>query len=87
VGYDGFSYFNVGAISSNYIGSNISTRSASDLSASGSIVSVPSGYYETEVSKVIPAGSAITPTTNITATPNLSIDSSTGIISGAVNVS
>lgn len=86
-GYDGFEYFDVGAISSDYIGSNISTRSASDLSASGSIVSVPSGYYAIEVSKAISAGLAATPTTNITATPSLSIDNSTGMISGTVSVS
>lgn len=79
-GYDGFSYFDVGAIDSAYVGSAITRRSSTDLSASGSIVSVPSGYYSTNVNKAINAGSATTPTKTISITPSISINSSTGVI-------
>lgn len=70
----------IGAISSNYIGSNITQRSATDLSASGSVVSVPSGYYAATASKAISAGSATTPATTISVTPSVSLNSATGVI-------
>ena len=75
----------VGAISSNYIGSNIPTRSATDLSASGSAILVPSGYYAADASKAVSTGSATTPETVIIADPTLSINSSTGIVTGVVS--
>ena len=43
VGYDGLSSVSVGAISSTYIGSDITQRSSSDLTASGATVTAPSG--------------------------------------------
>ena len=79
-GYDGFSYFDVGAINSNYVGSNVAQRSGSDLSASGSIITVPSGYYSSEATKAVSAGSATTPTKTISVTPSISINTSTGMI-------
>ena len=79
-GYDGFSYFDVGAIDSNYVGSNVAQRSGSDLSASGSIITVPSGYYSSEATKAVSAGSATTPTKTISVTPSISINTSTGMI-------
>lgn len=69
-GYTGLSSVIVEAISSSYVGSGIARRTSSDLSASGSIVSVPSGYYSTAVSKAISGGSATTPTTSITKKSN-----------------
>lgn len=84
-GYDGFEYFDVGAISSDYVGSNIPARSSSDLTVSGATVSVPSGYYGAATSKAISAGSAITPETIIIADPTLSINNSTGVVTGIVS--
>lgn len=84
-GYDGFEYFDVGAISSNYVGSNIPIRSSSDLTVSGATVSVPSGYYGAATSKAVSAGSATTPETIIVADPTLSINSSTGVVTGTVS--
>lgn len=55
--YDGLSSVTVGAISSTYVGSGIPTRTAANLSASGSIVTVPSGYYVTGVAKAVDSGS------------------------------
>jgi len=78
----------VGAIPSNYVGSSITRRSGSDLSASGATVSVPAGFYEESASKAVQNGTAGTPTASksavsnhaITVTP--SVTNSAGYISG-----
>ena len=74
----------VGAISSDYIGSGVTRRSSSDLSASGKTVSVPSGYYEEAASNDVATGSASTPATSITATPSISVNSS-GLITATAS--
>ena len=75
----------VGAISSDYIGSNITQRSAADLSASGSKIIVPSGYYAAAASKNVGAGSATTPSTTISASPVMGINFEAGTITALVN--
>lgn len=57
----------VGAISSNYVGSGITQRSSTDLTASGATVTVPSGYYSSQASKAVSSGSA-TPASTISGT-------------------
>ena len=57
----------VGAISSTYVGSGISQRSSSDLTASGAMVTVPEGYYSSQATKSVSNGSA-TPTDSLSAT-------------------
>ena len=52
----------VGAISSTYVGSGITRRSSSDLTASADTVTVPSGYYSAEATKSVPWGTEGTPT-------------------------
>lgn len=54
-GYDGLSSVavSVGAIPSNYVGSGVTQRSSSDLTASNGIVTAPSGYYESQASKAV----------------------------------
>ena len=88
-GYDGLEEVDitVGAISSTYVGSGITRRSSTDLSASGATVSVPAGYYENEVSKAVTSGSATTPATAITANPTISVNSSTGVITATASAS
>lgn len=44
-GYDGLSSVSISAVPSTYVGSNIPRKSSSDLTASGSVVTVPAGYY------------------------------------------
>lgn len=58
-GYDGLDTvsISVAAIPSNYVGSGVTRRDSTDLSASGATVSVPSGYYENNASKTIPNAS------------------------------
>ena len=66
-GYDGLAEVDVGAISSTYVGSGITQRSSSDLTASGATVTVPSGYYSSNASKAVASGSA-SPASTISAT-------------------
>lgn len=83
-GNDGLSSVTVNAISSTYVGSGITARSSSDLTASGATVTAPAGYYATAASKSIASGSAATPATTVTANPSISI-SSTGLITATAS--
>lgn len=86
--YDGLSSVSVGAISSTYVGSGITRRTSSDLTASGATVTVPSGYYASQATKSVASGTAGTPTAtkgtvsnnSVTVTP--SVTNSTGYITG-----
>lgn len=66
---------------------NIATKTGSDLTASGATVTVPAGYYAEAATKSVSSGSATTPTTSITATPTISVNSSTGAITASVSAS
>lgn len=66
----------VGAISSSYVGSGITRRDSTDLSASGDTVTVPSGYYANSSSKAVSSGSATTPATTISPSVNISVSNS-----------
>lgn len=85
--YDGLESVSVsvGAISSSYVGSGITRRSGSDLTASGNTVSVPAGYYESAASKAVAGGIVNMPSMSVTANPSITIDSSTGLVSSAVS--
>lgn len=48
----------VNAIPSNYVGSAITSRTSSDLSASGATVTAPAGFYSSAATKTISNGSA-----------------------------
>ena len=52
-GYTGLSEVNVSAISSTYVGSGITRRSSTDLTASGATITAPAGYYESSASKSV----------------------------------
>jgi len=84
-GYVGLSSVTIRAISSNYVGSNIVTRSSLDLTANGSTITAPSGYYHAAAMKSVDAGSATTPATTISVTPGISIDTSTGVITATAS--
>lgn len=79
----------VNAIPSNYVGTGITRRSSSDLTASGATVSVPSGYYASNASKAVANGTAGTPTATkgtvsnhaVSVTP--SVTNTTGYITGS----
>lgn len=93
VGYDGIAEVDVtvGAISASYVGSGVTRRDSTDLSASGATVSVPSGYYENNASEAVASGTEGTPTATkgavsgnaVTVTP--SVTNSAGYISGGTH--
>ena len=79
----------IGAIASDYIGSEITQRSSTDLTVSGATVTAPSGYYSANASKSVASGTAGTPTAakgtvsnhSISVTP--SVTNTTGYITGS----
>lgn len=85
---DGYKPVTVGAISSSYVGSGITRRSSSDMTASGATVTAPAGYYESASSKTVASGTEGTPTAtkgtvsnhSVSVTP--SVTNSAGYISG-----
>lgn len=88
-GYDALEEVDVGAISSTYVGSGITRRSSTDLTASGDTVTVPAGFYESQASKAVSSGTAGTPTATkgtvsnhaVSVTP--SVTNTTGYITGS----
>lgn len=86
--YTGLGTVTVGAISSDYVGSGITQRSSTDLTASGATVTVPVGYYSEQASKSVATGSAGTPTatkgtvTNHAVSVTPSVTNTTGYITG-----
>lgn len=64
---------------------NLTSRSSSDLTASGATVTVPAGVYSSQTSKAVSSGSASTPATTITANPSISVNSSTGVITATAS--
>lgn len=69
-----------------YTGS-IATKTSSNMTVSGATVTAPAGYYASSASKSVASGSAQTPATTITATPSLSINNSTGVVTATVSTS
>lgn len=66
-GYDGLSSVAVSAISTTYVGSGITRRTASDLTASAATVTAPAGYYSADVSKSVATATQATPTISVSA--------------------
>lgn len=89
---DSYAYINsvtVEAISSTYVGSGITQRDSTDLTASGATVTVPAGYYASQATKSVSSGTAGTPTAtkgtvsnhSVSVTP--SVTNTTGYITGS----
>lgn len=76
----------VNAIPSNYVGSGITQRSSSDLSASGATVTAPSGYYASSASKSVASGSASAPSTISGTSASVSTGTNTLTLSKTVSV-
>lgn len=75
-GYDGLDEVSitVGAIDSEYVGSDVPRKSSADLTVSGATVNVPSGYYSASASKSVKNGTEGTPTATKGAVSNHAID-------------
>jgi len=90
-GYDGLSSVTVEAIPSTYVGSGVTQRDSSDLTASGATVTVPAGHYAAQASKAVASGTEGTPTAtkgsvsnhSVTVTP--SVTNSAGYIAGGTH--
>lgn len=76
----------VGAISSDYIGSEVPRKTSADLTASGPTVTAPAGYYSEDVSKSVQSGSVSVPYTGKQVTPAMSV-SETGTVYATVDTS
>lgn len=85
-GYDGLSLVQINGISSTYVGTGVARKSSGDLTASGSTITAPAGYYSTAASKSIAAGSAFTPAVTITANPGITVNAN-GLITATVGTS
>lgn len=89
-GYDGLQKVSVsvGAISSSYVGSGVTRRTSSNMTASGATVTAPAGYYASSASKSVASGSEGTPTATkgtvsghaVTVTPK--VTNTAGYIAG-----
>jgi len=85
-GYTGLGTVTVGAISSTYVGSGITRRDDTDLTASGATVTVPSGYYESQETKSISSGSATAPSSISGTTASVSTGTNTLTLTKSVSV-
>lgn len=87
-GYGGLSSVTVEAISSSYVGSGVTRRSGTDLTASGATVTVPAGLYSEQSTKSVASGTEGTPVATkgtvsnhaVSVTP--SVTNTEGYISG-----
>ena len=66
-GYDGLSSVTVEAVSSTYVGSGITRRSSSNLTASGATVTAPAGYYAESASKSVATATQATPSISVSS--------------------
>lgn len=84
-GYDGLDRVNVsvGAIDSEYVGSDVPRKSSSDLTASGATVNAPAGYYPNGASKAVASGTEGTPTAQKGSVSNHKIAVTPKVTNGA----
>lgn len=68
------------------VSGSIATKTSSDLTASGDTVTVPSGYYASNASKAVSAGSASGPTTISGSSATLSTGTNTLTLSKSISV-
>lgn len=85
-GYGGLSSVEVGAISSTYIGSDITQRSSTDMTASGATVTAPAGYYPASASKSVASGTVTAPSSISGASATVSTGSNTLTLTKTVSV-
>ena len=88
LGYDGIDEVDVsvGAISPTYVGSGITQRTSSDLTASGATVTAPSGYYASNASATVSSGSATAPATISGSSASVSTGTNTLTLSKTISV-
>jgi len=84
-GYDGLERVNVsvGAIDSEYVGSDVPRKSSSDLTVNGATVNAPAGYYPNGASKAVASGTEGTPTAQKGSVSNHKIAVTPKVTNGA----
>lgn len=85
-GYTGLGTVTVGAISSTYVGSEITRRDSTSLSASGATVTAPSGYYASQATKTISSGSVTAPNSISGTSASVSTGTNTLTLSKTISV-
>lgn len=85
-GYTGLGTVTVGAISSTYVGSGITRRSSTDLTASGKTIIVPAGYYAAQATKDVSTGSATAPASISGSSATVSTGTNTITLSKTISV-
>lgn len=75
-GNDGLSQVTVGAISKTYVGSSVPRKSSANLTVSDNNVTAPAGYYASDATATVP--------TIALATPSVSLNTSTGLVTATV---
>lgn len=83
---DGYKPVTVNAISSTYVGSGITRRSSTDLTASGATITAPAGYYSAAASKSVASGSASAPSSISGTSASVSTGTNTLTLTKAVSV-
>lgn len=73
--YTGLGTVTIEAIDDEYVGSGIPRLTNADLTASGAIVTVPTGYVNNSIGKSVQTATQ--------ATPSISVDSATGLITAS----
>lgn len=86
-GYTGLGTVTVGAISSTYVGSDITQRDSTDLTVSRNTVTAPAGYYAESASKAVSSGSVKTPTLRNNIPPTIQVGSDGLITATTPNIS
>lgn len=82
-GYDGLSQVTVNAIPSTYVGSEVTQRDSSDLTASGATVTVPAGHYAAQASASVASGTEGTPTATKDTVSNHAVSVTPSVTNGA----
>lgn len=85
-GYTGLSKVTVSAIPTTYVGSGITRRSSTDLTASGATVTVPAGYYSTQATKSVTSGSVTAPSSISGTSASISTGTNTLTLTKTVSV-
>lgn len=85
-GFDALSSVQIDPVSSTYVGSGITRRSSTDLTASGATVTVPSGYYQSQGSKAVASGSATAPASISGTSATISTGTNTLTLTKTVSV-
>lgn len=85
-GYDALASVQIDPVSSSYVGSGVTRRSSSDLTASGATVTAPAGYYDSAATKTVANGAVTAPSTISGTSATVSTGTNTLTLTKTVSV-